>query len=451
MFMSPALLSSGHLPGRNRGGSGAACGRDEGAHRLSKCVRACILVGHIGMSRQLIYIVIAALVCVASGLRLANLGNVNSRSPDERVYTYQAKTWLESGRAGIRSLVDEYDSDPETRLYPPPTRVGMIVLIADMMRWTGREDESVGARISCAASIASVLVLAVIGIRFLPPFAACAAILFYAVFPAALAIARRTWTDALVELAGLLLIWLVCEITRDSKGLVWYPIFALVGSAGLLVKESMPVPYGLCALWILWILVTKRQWKNVLVLLGATAAGMGLAVWWLSYEVGSLGDFMGIVLGIPKANAANAYALEYASGPAYLMLLAFWIVAPVTSMFSLAGLIAVWKKREQPLIFLAYFTVAHIAIAMAMPHFLNLRYVGNTYGSFCLLAGLGCWYLISSGWVWLDAADRRPFAVVAIAIVLGSAVADYLRFQRYFVRDETVDLSIKMLMDERGQ
>jgi hypothetical protein len=35
--------------------------------------------------------------------------------------------------------------------------------------------------------------------------------------------------------------------------------------------------------------------------------------------------------------------------------------------------------------------------------------------------------------------------------VLGGAVADYLRFRRYFVRDETVDLSIKMLLDERGQ
>jgi len=42
------------------------------------------------------------------------------------------------------------------------------------------------------------------------------------------------WTDALVELAGLLLIWLVCEIARDSKRLIWYPLFALIGSLGCL-------------------------------------------------------------------------------------------------------------------------------------------------------------------------------------------------------------------------
>jgi 4-amino-4-deoxy-L-arabinose transferase-like glycosyltransferase len=401
------------------------------------------------MSRPIIVLVV--LVCVAAGLRIANFGNVNTRTPDERVYTYQAKTWLESGRAGIRSMVEEYKGDAETRWYPPPTRVGMIRLVADMMRWTGRGDESVGARISCAASIGSLVVLALIGIRFLPPWAACAGMLFYAVFPADLAIARRTWTDALVELAGLPLIWFTCEITRDSKRIVWLPLFAMVGSLGVLVKESMPVPYGLCALWILFVLVRRREWLKVLVLLVATAVGMGASLWWLADQVGSLADYVSIVLGIPKVNAANPYALEYASGSPFLMLLAFWIVAPVASLLSVAGLLAVWNKREGPLVFIACFTVAYIGIAMAMPHFLNLRYVGNTFGSVCLLAGLGWWYLISLGMEWLDVADRRAFAVIAVAIVLGGAVADYLRFQRYFVRDETVDLSIKMLMDERGQ
>ena len=401
------------------------------------------------MSRPIIVLVV--LVCAAAGLRFANFRNVNTRTPDERVYTYQAKTWLESGRAGIRSMVDEYKNDEETRWYPPPTRIGMIRIVADLMRWTGRGDESVGARISCAASIGSLVVLALIGIRFLPPWAACAAMLFYAVFPADLAIARRTWTDALVELAGLLLIWFTCEITRNPKRFIWLPLFAAVGSLGLLVKESMPVPYGLCALWILWILVRRREWIGVAILIGATAIGMGASLWWLANQVGSLADYVAIVMGIPKANAANPYALEYASGPPWLMLQAFWIVAPVACLLSIAGLLAVLKKRDGALLFIASFTVAYIGIAMAMPHFLNLRYVGNTFGTFCLLAGLGCWFLISRGWRWLDISDRRPFAVIAIAIVLGGAVADYLRFQRYFVRDETVDLSIKMLLDERGQ
>ena len=390
----------------------------------------------------------AVLVCVAATLRLANLRNVVSPTPDESVYTYQANTWLQSGQAGMRALVDEYKADPETRLYPPPTRVGMIRLVAALMKWTGKYDEGVGAKISCAASLGSLMVFALIGLRFLPAWAALAGMLFYAVLPADLAIARRTWTDALVEFFGLLLIWIVCEITRNSKSRIWFLLFAVVAGVGLLFKESMPVPVALCGLWILFVLARRREWTNALILIGATAIAMSLSLWWLSGQLGSLADYVSIVIGIPRVNAANPYAIEYASGPAWLMLRAFWIIAPVTSLLSLAGLIAAWRMRDQALRWLACFTLAYVAIAMSMPHWINLRYVGNTFGPFCLLAGLGCWFLLTVIGEWLETADRRPFAVIAIAIVLGGAVADYLRFHRYFVRDETVDLSIKMLIDE---
>jgi 4-amino-4-deoxy-L-arabinose transferase-like glycosyltransferase len=397
-------------------------------------------------------ILIAILAFLAAGLRLANLNNVSTRSPDEKVYTWQAKTWVDQGLPGLRDIVADYNTDPESKLYPPPSRVGMIRLVAAVMKATGKYDESVGAWISCVASIGSVVVLAIIAFRFLPIWAAAAGMLFYSVFPGALAIARRTWTDALVEFAGLLLIWFVCEIARNSKQRIWYLLFALVGSLSLLVKESMPVPYGLCAIWILLVLTKRKQWINAAILIAATAVGMGLALWWLGSQIGSLSEYIGIVVGIPAANAANQYALEYASGPRQLMLQAFWIVVPFTSFFAVIGLlIAVFRLRDRAVFFLAFFSLVYIAIAMAMPHWINLRYVGNTFGPVCLLAGLGCATLIAAGWKRMDASDRRPFAVIAIGIVLGGATADYLRFRRFFVRDELVDLSIKMLVDERNQ
>lgn len=393
----------------------------------------------------------AVLLLVGAGLRLVNFSNVATRSPDERVYTYQAKTWLESGQTGMRSMVAEYKADAETKYYPPPTRVGMIRMVAAMMQWTGSSDESVGARISCAASIGSLLVLALIGVRFFPPWVGPAALLFYAVLPAELAVARRTWTDATVEFAGLLLLWFVCEITRDPARRLWYFLFALVGSLSILVKESMPVPIVICALWILWVLVKRRAWPDMMVFLVATTAGVLVSLWWLSVQVGSLADYLEIVTGIPKANAGNPYALEYASGPPYLLLRAFWIVTPITSLLSLPGLYSALRKASASMMAITWFVLAHIAIAMAMPHWLNLRYVGVTFGPFCLFAGLGSMFLISAGWEWLEAADRRPFAALAVAILMGGAVADYLRFQRVFVRDQTVDLSIKMLVDEKDQ
>jgi hypothetical protein len=390
---------------------------------------------------------------MAAGLRLANLRNVNSRTPDERVYTYQAKAVVDQGpAAGMRSLIEEYKADPEAKLYPPPTRAGMIRMMAALMRWTGRYGEGVGALISCAASVGSVVVLALLALRFFPPWAAVPAMLLYAVLPADLAIARRTWTDALVELAGILLVWFACELTRRPERRIWLFLTAITGGLSLTVKESMPVAWGFCGIWILWILARKRAWIDAAIFLAVNAAALGISLWWLAAQVGSLHDYVSIVAGIPAANAANEYALEYASGPPYLLLYAYWIIAPLTSLLAVAGVAAVFlRKREGPLVFITGFSIAWIVLAMSLPHWINLRYLGNTFGPVCLLAGLGAWWLIEAGIEWMDSADRRPFAAVAIAILIGGAAADYIRFRHYFVRDEVVDLSIKWLVDERSQ
>ncbi len=172
------------------------------------------------------------IVLLGIGARIANLGNVNARTPDERVYRSQADAWRQQGVAGLRSLVAGYERDPEARLYPPPTRVGMIRLVAAAMSITGRDDESAGAVLSCAASIGSLLMLALIGFRFFPQWAAVCGLLFYAVSPPELVIARRAWTDAVVELIGLGMVYFACEITRDSRRWSAYAGFRDRGRAG---------------------------------------------------------------------------------------------------------------------------------------------------------------------------------------------------------------------------
>jgi hypothetical protein len=100
--------------------------------------------------------IIGALLCLGAVLRVANLSNVSSRSPDELVYTLQAKILLEGRQPALRSLIAEYQRDPDIRLFPPPTRLGYLLPLAAAMRLTGRRDESVGAYLSCAASIGSL-------------------------------------------------------------------------------------------------------------------------------------------------------------------------------------------------------------------------------------------------------------------------------------------------------
>jgi hypothetical protein len=79
---------------------------------------------------------IGVLLCLGAVLRVANLSNVSSRTPDEVVYTIQAKILLQRGQAGLRSLIAEYQEDPVARLFPPPTRFGYLWPLAAAMQLT---------------------------------------------------------------------------------------------------------------------------------------------------------------------------------------------------------------------------------------------------------------------------------------------------------------------------
>lgn len=399
---------------------------------------------------------LALLVVLGGALRLGNLGNVWSRTADETTYTRQANVWLDSGRPGIRSLVEEYQRDAVTRYYPMPTRAGMIGLLAVTMELTGRRDEGVGAIIACAASILSLVVVALLGARFLPARATVGALFFYAVFPPELAIARRTWSDALVELAALLLVWFACEIARNPSRHIWYLLFAAVGGFGITVKEAMPVPYAICAAWTLWILLKEhREFANAALLIAVSAAGCFLSIWWLASMAGGLSNLISVVTGISKVNAANPYAIEYATGPGYLLLDGFWIVSPTTALFCVIGLYAAFRRPPElaghhtVVLWIALFTLSNIAIAMILPHWLNLRYVSVAFGTYCLLAGVGVWYPFAALWHQVRVVTRPIFAALAAMILIGGAVNDYRYFYGVFVVNGTGDLSIKKIRDQR--
>jgi 4-amino-4-deoxy-L-arabinose transferase-like glycosyltransferase len=405
---------------------------------------------------------ISALLCLGAVLRVANLSNVSSRSPDERVYTIQAKVLLQRGQAGLRSLIAEFQQNPAARLYPTPTRLGYLWPLAAAMRLTGERDEEVGACLSCAASIGSLFILALIGVRFFPSWATLFALLFFAVSPMELAVSRRVWPDALVECLGLSLIYVAAEITRDSTRRIWYLLFVVLGSLGIAVKESGPIGYGFCAIWVLWVLlIQRREWVNGAILIAFSLAGLAITIVWLGISVGGLSVFAKIVTSIPSSNAGNPYAIKYQSGPGYLLLRALETMSPVAAVLGLVGLgVVLFSHRKLNLLhvpaeaanwqvvgWITLFMLGYLALPMVLPHWLNLRYFSVLFGPFYLIAGLGFWYCAWLCWTKLRIFDRRAFVWLAIAALSIGAVADYCRFQKIVVRDALNDLSIKMVLD----
>jgi len=420
---------------------------------------ACAILSGLLPNEPAPRVAIALLLCLGFGLRWANLGNVDSRSPDESVYTAQAGAVLARGTEGLRGLVAEYQRTPELHLFPAPTRAGYIWLAAGVMRLSGVSDARAGAYLSAASSAASLLLLAWVGLRFFPPWATAFALLFYAVSPPELAMARRAWQDCPIEFLGLALIWTGAEIVRGSRRRSLCLLFALIAGAGVTMKESWVVA---CFLWtacVLWALIGRKDWKGGLTLAAAVAAGAAASLVWLAHQVGSLSDLLQIVGQIPRASAANPYDIEYQTGPGYLLLQAFWSLAPIPALLCLPGLAAALFRRRLPegwrpghvATLLAVFSLAFLAWPVLAGRWLNLRYVAALYPPVYLLAGLGFWLCASACWARFAPRDRQVFAALTLATLLLGASTDYQSFRRVFVRGGAQDLSVKMVLDSAGR
>ena len=230
-------------------------------------------------------------------------------------------------------------------------------------------------------------------------------------------------------------------------------LLVAIGSAGITIKESTPLIYGLCGLWILWVLLRERRdWANALLLGAAAVAGLAIALAWMAGAVGGLSTLIDVVRRVPASIAGNAYAMETSSGPPWLLPYTFWLASPLPALFSLAGLWAAYFAPGEKLArWLVGLLGLHLAVGMLTPHVLNLRYQSGIFCIFYLLAGLGFWYVLSLGLKWIDTSQRGLVTILAVLIAIGASIADYARFQAFFVRDATPDLPVKMLMDEHNR
>lgn len=399
-------------------------------------------------------------------LRITNLNNVARRSPDERTYTYLAKTILEKGTVkGVKLLIEEHSSNQELWIYFPPitTRTGYLSLLAAIMKIASSVDIKIGSYISCAFSIVSLLLLIAIGLRFFNPWIALCALLFMSVSPMELAIARRTWQDAMVGCLGLSLIYFSCEISRNTNKIFWYIPFIILGSYFISVKESGIVIYGLCIIWLLWMLSRKENFlsKSIL-LITSCSLGLAVAVAILIYISGGIQPAIQTFNIWKAAIPTNTYALEYQSGPWYYFLQGFWIISPFNAFMCLIGmagtLLSVKALREMPplsdqakrrsILGIIFVAAAFMIIGLATPHFQNLRYVSALYGPFYLVSALGLWYIISLAGVFKSKGFYSYIVVIGIIIAVGFAAArDYHNFKKIFIRNGILDLSIRMVRE----
>jgi hypothetical protein len=275
--------------------------------------------------------------------------------------------------------------------------------------------------------------------------------MLFALFPPELVVARRCWQDALVGLMALILIDCGMRVADGRRGARRAEIgFVTAGSVFLLIKESSVLVYGLCFLWVAWH-VARRDRAAALRLSGMALFAGALAGAALGWSAGGLTTVWSVWSNIPKANAANSYALEYATGPGYQLIAAYWLMSPLTTAMAFAGVwLTLWRDRGRAALGargMALFVVAFLAIPMVIPHWLNLRYVSFVFGPLCLLAGVSVARVYRGCKEWLGEEAFAGAAAIGAAALAVGLTGDYQRFERAFVEDGTPDLAVRMVLE----
>jgi hypothetical protein len=210
------------------------------------------------------------------------------------------------------------------------------------------------------------------------------------------------------------------------------------------VKETTVAVYAGCLLAALW--AARRDRRRAAILGGVALAGAAVASVLFAMATGSVAGAVRIVIDQARHNTTNAYALEYASGPGYLLLLAFAKLSPFTIVLALWGLAITVVRGQKTAALLAWLTIGNTALYMIIPHWLNLRYASASFAPLCLFAGAGLIELLSR----LKTKYRWAAAAGATAALV-FAFADYHRFQNAWLRPQAMDLTVKMVSEVMAQ
>jgi hypothetical protein len=402
----------------------------------------------------------AALLVLAVVVRVRESG-VADRSPDEKLWTEFGAGIARSGPAYVTRLVHEFNRDADVE-FPWPWRAGYSCLVGAAMRVSGHTGVRVAEAVSLVSSAGVVAVAGLIALSFLEPWAAVVAMLFLAVSPLDLALARRAWQDDVLAFTTALMLWaFLAHALRGGRAAA--VAFLALGAFSLTVKESAVIAFGLGVLGLAiraW--RRHRRWREPAFALAAGAAAGLAALGFVVAISGGPRELAHLLALAREANAPDEYMRQYQSGGPGYYLTGLRLLQPVPfALGAAATLLALvhpaWlapcpgRGHERAALRVLAVLVSGFSLVAFAYASKNMRFLSPLFAPVALLgaslvvAGLG------------RARARLPRAAgLAIALVVAgalgaSAVRDYRRFDHYFNEMEIQDLATPWFLQADAQ
>jgi 4-amino-4-deoxy-L-arabinose transferase-like glycosyltransferase len=335
----------------------------------------------------------------------------------------------DEGLAAFPKLFREWNGDPHDWIYPPPSRVGFVVVSALWASFFGASFASL-QELSMASFVASSIATYLFARRqFGEPRALFIGIL-WAFSPLLMGISRLALTDSFIALCTSITAWLFLELVDEPSSWRRRILFMSAFGFTVLVKELTVLLLGPFAAFVLVERFGRRraldlrQFALWLALPGVVIAPIFVLA---AGRMSTLLEQIRIVLASP---ATNEYAIQFGSGPWFRYVVDFLCLSPFTTLLSIAflGVLAVRLKNgeyDRRLVFLGLIAAG---LLLEFSFFTkNLRYAVLFELPIRAFSACLVWELFRSR------SSVRSLIASSAAVVL-LCIADCRTFDLYWVR-----------------
>ena len=278
-----------------------------------------------------------ALVLLAWILVRSLSSAVRDEHSDDGYYLRYMTAVRQGGLSAFPGLFEWWNGSKETWIFPPPSRIGFVVVSALWSNLFGTNFEALQS-----LSLASHLVLCVVNYAFarkhLGEPRALLLGLSIAFSPLLMGISRLALTDSFNALCMTTTVWLFVGLSRDPGRFVRGVPFMIALAFMVLTKE---LSVFLCVPFLAFVAYERFARKEPrsaprFALWFAMPGALVLASFLLAAGGSArLLETMRIVLSSP---ATNVYAIKYGEGPWFRPVLDFLLFSPAPTMLAIAGL-----------------------------------------------------------------------------------------------------------------
>ena len=317
------------------------------------------------LSRGVETALVGAIFAVVAWMLLSSLPGPHDAASDDGYYVRFMTTVSQRGLGALPGLFERWNATREDWIFPPPSRVGFVVVSALWAKVFGASLDSL-SKMSAVSHLVLVLVTWRFARRHFGALRAVAAVALVAFSPLLLGLARLALADSLTVLFASLAIWTYVDFVFAPRNVRRWIAFTVAFAAAMLVKElvvMLTLPFAAFAA----LEAIRRRAPRDLVPVAAALAVAGLFTVSLlvlaAGGVAPLAETVRITLESPKT---NAYALRYGSGPWFRYVLDFLLLSPGPTLLAIGAIGLVLLRpaateRDRKELFLALVCIGLIA------------------------------------------------------------------------------------------